>query len=114
MKCVFAAPLVALSLAILVPSASSAQLNLSNQFPGNWCAQGDSARPESITSKGPLSLGFRNWAGATATGTLVGLNSHEVVVAKWKGVHGNLSGDAQTINWSNGTFWKRCSATVTR
>jgi hypothetical protein len=102
---------LALGMAALLPAAASAQLDLNSPLVGNWCAQGDVNRPESITAGGPLAVHFRNWMGATATGT-VAPGSRSVVVAKWKGIHGALSGDNQTINWSNGTFWKRCTATV--
>jgi hypothetical protein len=101
-----------LGVAALVPTPAAAGNVGASAFAGNWCAWGNPAKPESIIVTGPLAVEFHNWNDVPATGVLVAPNSHEVVVARWKGIHGTLSADGQTINWSNQTYWKRCSSTV--
>jgi hypothetical protein len=75
-------------------------------FLGAWCAQGDPSKQASISSNGPM-LNLTNESGSTSIGNLQGNN--QISAPEWQFVTGTLSGDGRRINWSNGTFWARCS-----
>ncbi|WP_433972477.1 hypothetical protein [Tunturiibacter lichenicola] len=75
-------------------------------FLGAWCAQGDPSKQASISSNGPM-LNLTNESGSTSIGNLQGNN--QISAPEWQFVTGMLSGDGRRINWSNGTFWARCS-----
>ncbi len=77
-------------------------------FLGDWCAQGDKTKHCSITSQG-MQVTLTNEAGSTSPGMIVGFNQNTITAMMWSGVTGTLSADGRTINWSNGTFWARCS-----
>jgi len=74
-------------------------------FLGAWCAQGDRTKQALISSNGPM-LNLTNESGSTSIGNMQGNN--QIVAPEWQFVTGTLSGDGQRIDWSNGTFWKRC------
>jgi hypothetical protein len=78
-------------------------------FQGAWCAQGDPAKQCSITGNGAF-LTFTNEQGSTSTGHFVGMSQNVVSADQWQFVQGTLSPDATRINWSNGTFWARCTS----
>jgi hypothetical protein len=78
-------------------------------FAGNWCAAGNPAKGERIEAKGPAEVEFKNWKGAYGPGTVAG---RTVVATHDGGLNGTLSVDGQTINWSNKTYWKRCSTVI--
>ena len=78
-------------------------------FQGAWCAQGDPAKQCSITSNGAF-LNLTNENGSTSTGHFVGMGQNMVSADQWNFVQGTLSPDATRIDWSNGTFWARCSS----
>jgi len=75
-------------------------------FTGAWCAQGDRSKQASISSNGAF-LNLTNENGDTSIGNLQG--SNQISAPGWQFVTGTLSGDGKRINWSNGTFWARCS-----
>jgi hypothetical protein len=78
-------------------------------FAGNWCAAGNPGKGERIEAKGPVEVEFKNWDGATGPGTVAG---RTIVATNDGGLTGTLSGDGQTIHWSNKTYWKRCNTIV--
>ena len=75
-------------------------------FTGAWCAQGDRSKQASISSNGAF-LNLTNENGDSSIGNLRG--SNQIVAPGWQFVSGTLTGDGKRINWSNGTFWARCS-----
>lgn len=75
---------------------------------GAWCAQGDPTKHCSVSGNGVF-LNFTNENGDTSTGHFVGMSQNVVSADQWNFVQGTLSGDGRTINWSNGTYWTRCS-----
>jgi hypothetical protein len=75
-------------------------------FTGAWCAQGDRSKQASISSNGAF-LNLTNENGDSSIGNLRG--SNQIVAPGWQFVTGTLTGDGKRINWSNGTFWARCS-----
>jgi hypothetical protein len=102
---------VAAGAALFLPLVAGAQsgFNQTGAFVGAWCAQGDPSKRASITSDGPFNLNLTNESGATSTGIVSGLSGNSITAPQWNLVQGNLSPDGQTINWSNNTFWTRCS-----
>ncbi|MGA9799280.1 MAG: hypothetical protein WBQ68_09735 [Terriglobales bacterium] len=80
----------------------------SSGFQGAWCAQGDRTKHCSVSGNGVF-LTFTNENGDTSTGHFIGMSQNVVSADQWNFVQGTLSGDGQTINWSNGTYWTRCS-----
>lgn len=75
-------------------------------FTGDWCAQGDPAKRALIVDNGAF-LNLTNENGDTSTGQYQGQNS--IVAPGWQFVTGTLTPDRRQINWSNGTFWARCT-----
>jgi hypothetical protein len=84
----------------LPPSPQSAA------FSGAWCAQGDPTKHASISDNGAF-VTLTNENGDTSMGNYQGQN--QISAPGWQFVTGTLSQDGQQINWSNGTFWARCS-----
>ncbi|MBV8244703.1 MAG: hypothetical protein JOZ38_02155, partial [Candidatus Eremiobacteraeota bacterium] len=76
---------------------------------GAWCAQGDPSRPTTILSSG-FDLTLTNENGATSTGQPQGMSRNTIVALQWDLVNGTITSDGQRIDWTNGTFWSRCSA----
>jgi hypothetical protein len=72
-----------------------------NDFVGNWYCQGKRALIHRVTNKGNALL--TNEQGAFGRGKVEG---RRIIVNDW-GVSGELSGDSQKINWSNGSYWVR-------
>jgi hypothetical protein len=75
-------------------------------FMGAWCVQGDPTKLASISNNGAF-LNLTNESGSTSIGNLQG--SNQIVAPGWQFVTGTLSGDGRQINWTNRTFWARCS-----
>ena len=92
--------------ALAVPPPQGSMGN--SAFLGAWCAQGDPTKHCSISGNGVF-LSFTNENGDTSTGHFVGMSQNVVSADQWNFVQGTLSGDGRTINWSNGTYWTRCS-----
>ena len=92
--------------ALAVPAPQGPMGN--SAFRGAWCAQGDPTKHCSVSGNGVF-LSFTNENGDTSTGHFVGMSQNVVSADQWNFVQGTLSGDGRTINWSNGTYWTRCS-----
>jgi hypothetical protein len=76
---------------------------------GSWYASGDRGKRCRIEQSG-MSLTLRNEDGWTATGRFV--NPSEITTswgsfASKTTITGRISGDLETIRWSNGTYWTR-------
>jgi hypothetical protein len=84
------------------PAAAQSGLNQTGSFLGAWCAQGDPNRRASIAANGPFNLSLTNENGSTS-------NGNQITAPDWNVVQGTLSADGRTINWSNNTYWSRCS-----
>lgn len=80
----------------------------SNGFLGAWCAQGDPSKHCAITGNGVF-LTLTNENGNTSPGTFQGMEQNVITAPGWQFVKGTLSPDGSQINWSNGTYWTRCS-----
>jgi hypothetical protein len=76
------------------------------QFLGAWCPQGDSTKHAFISNNGS-SFNLTNENGDSSIGNLQGTN--QISAPGWQFVTGTLSPNGRQINWSNGTFWARCS-----
>jgi len=101
------ATLTFLSAPSLTPAAFAQRGN--SGFLGEWCAQGDRNKRASIGSNGPGFLTLTNEQGSTSPGSYQGMDQNTITAIGWMGVTGKLTPDGQRINWSNGTFWARCS-----
>ncbi|HKD86364.1 MAG TPA: hypothetical protein VKB58_16560 [Terriglobales bacterium] len=75
---------------------------------GQWCAQGDKSKHCSISNNGPF-LSFTNEQGSTSSGHFTNMQQTEFSADQWRFVRGTLSPDGLRIDWSNGTYWMRCS-----
>jgi len=75
---------------------------------GDWCAQGDQRKPCSITNNGAF-LTFKNEQESTSIGRFTNTQQTEFVADGWQFVRGTLSQDGLRIDWTNGTYWMRCS-----
>ena len=76
-------------------------------FLGDWCAQGDPIEHASIRDEAGF-VRLANGSGASSIGQMQGPQS--MVVPGWGSVIGKLSPDHSQIDWSNGTYWARCTA----
>ncbi len=76
---------------------------------GDWCAQGDKTKRCSISSHGAF-LTFTNESGSTSVGHFVNTQQTVFSADEWQFVKGTLSPDGLRIDWSNGTYWLRCSS----
>jgi hypothetical protein len=56
-----------------------------------------------------LFLTFTNESGSTSSAHYIGVDQNVVSADQWGFVQGTLSQDGTRINWSNGTYWARCS-----
>jgi len=75
---------------------------------GDWCAQGDKNKRCSISNNGAF-LTFTNEQGSTSTGHFTNMQQTEFSADEWQFVRGTLSPDGLRIDWTNGTYWMRCS-----
>ena len=79
-------------------------------FLGDWCGQ---AKPElraTITDGGDLFV-LNNGQGSLSAGEARG--PYVMSASEWGPVQGVLSPDQSQIDWSNGTYWARCSSRPT-
>jgi hypothetical protein len=97
---------MAVTRALAVPAQQNSGGN--SGFQGAWCAQGDPTKQCSISNNGVF-LTFTNENGDTSPGHFVGMSRNVVSADQWNFVQGTLSGDGSRIDWSNGTYWTRCS-----
>ena len=80
-------------------------------FLGNWCVEGRTELHGTITDGGNV-LALRNEQGSTSTGEL--RSPFLLVAPAWNSVTGALTPDRSQIDWSNGTYWARCSSAPPR
>jgi len=99
------AVLVMLALAGPNPSAQASN-GKGSGFLGAWCAQGDPSKHASISSNEAY-FNLTNENGKTSMGNLTSPN--QISAPGWQFVTGTLSHNGGRIDWSNGTFWARCS-----
>jgi hypothetical protein len=90
-----------------MPQGDQSNGSQGSGFVGGWCVQGDATKQASISNNGAF-FNLTNESGSTSMGNLQGAN--QIVAQGWQFVTGTLSGDGRQINWSNGTFWNRCSS----
>jgi hypothetical protein len=79
-----------------------------SRIAGDWCAQGDKNKRCSISSNGAF-LSFTNEQGSTSSGHFTNMQQSEFSADQWQFVRGTLSSDGLRIDWTNGTYWMRCS-----
>lgn len=82
------------------PSAEAA-------FLGDWCTMGDPAS-HSFIRRDEHGLSATNEHGDSSWARTAG--KAEIAAPAWLGVKGSLSDGGRQIDWTNGTFWERCSA----
>jgi hypothetical protein len=101
---------LAILLSFEIPQSRAAQFPSSSPqsaaFTGGWCAQGDTNKHASISYNGAFAT-LTNENGDTSMGNYQGQN--QIVAPGWQFVTGTLSQNGKQINWSNGTYWARCS-----
>jgi hypothetical protein len=72
-------------------------------FLGGWYFEGDRSKPASVQQRdGNLSV--TNERGDTAAAHMDG---NTIVADGWGGLRGTLADNGRTINWANGTSWKK-------
>jgi len=108
LRCLLAVLFVVLAIAGLASSVAVAQPGPSqgSGFLGAWCPQGDSNKHASISYNGAF-FNLTNENGDSSIGNLQG--SNRISAPGWQFVVGTLSPDGRRIDWTNGTFWARCS-----
>jgi hypothetical protein len=89
-------------------AAHPQRLSEGSGFIGSWCAQGDPNKHATIKSN-EVFFNLTNESGSTSIGHLQGTSQNVLVADEWQFMEGTLSPDGKRINWSNGTFWARCS-----
>ena len=67
-------------------------------------------REQCSVSANGMFLSFTNENGSTSSAHYVGVDQNVVSADQWGFVQGTLSQDGMRINWSNGTYWARCSS----
>ncbi|HEX4312049.1 MAG TPA: alginate lyase family protein [Acidobacteriaceae bacterium] len=83
--------------------------SLSSPFLGAWCVQGDPSAYASIHIEHDALL----LAGQSGDPSLAETPMPTMLLAPgWLGVEGNLSPDHSQIDWTNGTYWMRCVASL--
>src|SRR5271156_6243343 len=97
--------LVMLALAGPNPSAQASNGQVSG-FLGAWCAQGDPSKHASVSSNEAY-FNLANENGKTSMGNLI--NANQISAPDWQFITGTLSHNGRRIDWSNRTFWTRCS-----
>jgi len=104
---VFSSMAVLVMLALAGPNPSAQASNgKGSGFLGAWCAQGDPSKHASISSNEAY-FNLTNENGKTSMGNLTSPN--QISAPGWQFVTGTLSHNGGRIDWSNGTFWARCS-----
>jgi len=93
-----------------IPSRSAALPGVqARSFVGHWCGQGEAAYPATITDSGAF-LTLK----VTMVNASSGFNRDErtIFAPGWQFITGKISRDGKRIDWSNGTYWKRCAEPV--
>ena len=90
------------------PRVAAQDFGQAARIVGDWCAQGDKSKHCSISSNGAF-LTFTNESGSTSIGHFVNTQQTVFSADEWKFVQGTLSPDGLRIDWTNGTYWLRCS-----
>lgn len=95
--------------ALAIPLAAPAQIgsSVNPAFFGQWCAQGDSSKPTSITAS-PMGAQLTNEVGSTASGMTTGMDPSTITAPQWNLVRGTVNRNGTRIDWTNNTFWTRC------
>src|SRR5262249_39778266 len=95
-------------LLVLGGLAGAAEPDKASKLPGEWLYEGQEAQPCAVFQRGRVLL-LVNENGELATGRIT--EATKFVVLKgdgWEeGLVGELTKDGKTINWANGTTWKR-------
>jgi hypothetical protein len=76
-------------------------------FLGDWCGEGKPELRATITDGGDLFV-LNNGKGSLSAGEARG--PYVMSASVWGAVQGVLSPDHSQIDWSNGTYWARCSS----
>jgi poly(beta-D-mannuronate) lyase len=76
-------------------------------FVGQWCGNALQTHRAVISDAGPYLI-LANENGDSSTGRVV--EDRLVIAPGWRDVRGLLTPNGQQIDWSNGTFWLRCTA----
>jgi poly(beta-D-mannuronate) lyase len=99
-----------------VDSKNEIEAALASEFPaghvhslflGAWCGEGKTELRATITDGGDLFV-LNNGQGSLSSGEARG--PFVMSALEWGPVLGVLSTDHSQIDWSNGTFWARCSS----
>jgi poly(beta-D-mannuronate) lyase len=97
---------------IPIPARSSALPGPEGRpFIGTWCGQRDFLNPATITDSGAF-LTLK----ASEIDVSIGVyrDASTIFAPGWQFITGTLSPDDKRIDWSNGTYWTRCSIPRTR
>jgi hypothetical protein len=76
-------------------------------FLGEWCGEGKTELHATITDGGDFFV-LNNGQGSLSSGEARG--PYVMSALEWGPVLGALSPDRSQIDWSNGTYWARCSS----
>jgi hypothetical protein len=81
---------------------------LSDNLDGEWFMEGDRNRPCAIYQRGRVLL-VVNEHGALGTGQTIGPTTIEIIQgAGWlSGLRGEVQDNGRTLDWRNGTIWRR-------
>jgi poly(beta-D-mannuronate) lyase len=77
-------------------------------FLGEWCGEGKTDLRATIADAGDLFV-LNNGQGSLSAGEANG--PYTMTASGWGPVTGVLSPDRSQIDWTNGTYWARCSST---
>jgi len=99
-----------------VDSKNEIEAALASEFPaghadsfflGDWCGEGKADLRATISDGGDYFV-LNNGQGSLSSGEARG--PYTVAALEWGSVLGVLSPDRSQIDWSNGTYWVRCSS----
>jgi poly(beta-D-mannuronate) lyase len=79
-------------------------------FVGQWCGNALETHRATIADAGPYLI-LANENGDSSTGRVV--EDRVIVAPGWQNVAGLLTPNGLQIDWSNGTYWLRCTAAQT-
>ncbi len=103
-----------MSLAVFFASGALGFAGTLPDITGTWYGNGHATRRCQISQSGS-SVSLTNEQGATASGTFTDPSTLSTSWTIFGGgnVTGRISGNLQTITWSNGTYWTRSPETAT-
>lgn len=103
-----------MSLAVFFASGALGFAGTLPDITGTWYGNGHASRRCQISQSGS-SVSLTNEQGATASGTFTDPSTLSTSWTIFGGgnVTGRISGNLQTITWSNGTYWTRSPETAT-